>query len=282
MSHKCVVCGNSRTRPLYSGLLLRCQECGHVFADLTLTSDEIRTLYGSGYFFGGEYLDYLNDRSVLQKNFRLRLKVLRSFLVPARHKHLLEIGSAYGFFLDMAKDSFISATGIDVSKEGTRYAREQLKLEAINEDFLKYDFGKKKFDLVCMWDTIEHLSDPHLVVERLGRIMGSGSLLAITTGDINSLNAIIKKKRWRLIHPPTHVHYFSGHTLGLLLSKNGFEIIYNKHCGFYRSIGNIVHSIFVLHKSMPRLYALLKRFCPLSLSCYCNLYDIMYIVARKC
>lgn len=276
----CIVCGSISSRPLYSGIL-RCQECGYVYADACLTDEELVGLYRKDYFFGDEYSDYLADKRTIQKNFDQRFKTLRAFLDPARHRHLLEIGSAYGFFLEVVGGHFESVTGIDITEDGVRHGREELHLNVIQGDFLKQDFCGRKFDVVCLWDTIEHLRNPKLYLEKLSRHTQEGSLLAITTGDIESLNGRFKKSKWRLLHPPTHLHYFSRRTLEKLLGNHGFEVVYNQYCGFYRSIDNIVYNILVLRRKKPFLYDLLKRSGLDRLDMYLNMYDIMYVIARK-
>ncbi len=45
---------------------------------------------------------------------QLRLEVLGRFLDPARHRHLLEIGSAFGFFLKVARERFDTVRGFDL------------------------------------------------------------------------------------------------------------------------------------------------------------------------
>ena len=217
---------------------------------------------------------------MLQKNFRLRLRTLNQFLDPARHHSLLEIGSAYGFFLELVEDRF-DAVGIDIAEDGTRYAKDFLQLNVIRDDYLAHDFGGHYFDVVCLWDTIEHLRDPHLYVEKISRHTKRGALLAITTGDVESFVARTKKERWRIIHPPTHLHYFSRTTLKQLLDKCGFDVISSRHCGFYRSVDNILYNILVLRKKRQGIYDLLKKSGLTTLSCYLNVYDILYVVARR-
>jgi SAM-dependent methyltransferase len=277
---KCAVCGSSSSKPFYAGIL-KCPDCGYVFADLHLSDKDFFELYRRDYFFGDEYSDYVAEKKALQKNFELRLKVLRDFIDPSRHKKLLEVGSAYGFFLEVAKNHFESVQGIDITEDGVRYSRESLNLDVIHADLLQHDFGKQTFDLVCMWDTIEHLREPGLYLARIAALMEKGSLIAITTGDIGSVNAWLKKDKWRLIHPPTHAHYFSRKTLGRMLDDLGFEVIYKRHCGFYRSVGNVAYNIFVSRKKWGWIYNLMLRSGLTSLDFYLNLYDIMYVVARK-
>lgn len=280
MENKCIICGSDRNRSLYAGIL-ECRECGHVFADLQLSDEELFDLYGKKYFFGEEYSNYLADKKVIQKNGRLRMKILKTFIDSARHKRLLEIGCAYGFFLDTVKDEFDSVQGIDITDDGIRYAQEQLKLNVIREDFLKYDFGRQKFDMVCMWDTVEHLRDPHRYIEKISKCMESGALIAITTGDIKSINARLNGRKWRLIHPPTHIHYFSKKNLERMLNNYGFEILYNKYCGFYRSIDIAAYRLLALNKKTRFLYDFLSKTGLTGIDFYSNLYDITYVIGRK-
>ena len=281
MDTSCAVCHTSDAAVLYNETLniYRCNACGLLFSGQHLSAEDLTALYSEKYFFGGEYCDYLADRKILQKNFRQRLKVLRRFIDPKRHKSLLDIGCAYGFFIDMIKDQFDVIKGIDISKDATRYVRERLKLDVINDDLLKYDFGKEKFDIICMWDVIEHLQHPRLYLEKVARIMKSGALFAMTTGDIESLNARGRGNRWRLMHPPTHLHYFSKRAIARLLNDIGFDIIYNRYCGFWRSIDAVSYKI--LQKRLPWLYYFLRKIGLNGIGLYINLYDIMFIIARK-
>ncbi len=280
LGHPCIVCARDEGAPLYPGIL-RCRACGYVFADMRLTDEELFKLYNEEFFTGAEFSDYAADAKFFRKNFALRLRELKKFLDPARHRRLLEIGCAYGFFLDVARDEFARVEGIDITDAGVRYAREELKLDVVQADFLAHDYGARKFDVVCMWDTIEHLREPHRYIEKIAAHTERGALVALTTGDIESLNARLRKERWRLIHPPTHLHYFSPASIARLLDAHGFDVVYNRYCGFYRSIGNMAYNVLVLRQQKPALYRPLERLGVGGLGFYLNLYDIMYVIARR-
>lgn len=277
---KCIVCGGTDSAPAFPAIL-KCPECRTMTADISLSDKELSNLYSKNYFFGEEYSDYINDRNVLEKNFNLRVKVLERFLEGVHGKRLLEIGSAYGFFMDLVRNKFEAVQGFDISKNGVEYARERLKLDVRNDDFLKYDFDGECFDVVCLWDTLEHLRDPHLYLEKISRLVRKDGLVAITTGDIESVNARWRKEKWRLLHPPTHLYYFSKKSIDQLLKRYDLEVIYNKYCGFYRSIDNIAYNIFVLRNKKKFIYDCLKKSGLTQLCVYINLFDIFYIVARK-
>jgi SAM-dependent methyltransferase len=275
----CVVCGSAARTPLYKGIV-RCSSCGHVYADLQMSDEEMMELYRKNYFFGEEYSDYLRDKPILQKNFHARMRVLKRFL-GEQHKSLLEIGSAYGFFLEVAKPAFERVLGIDITEDGCRYASETLGMPVVQDDFLAHDFKGERFDVMTMWDTIEHLREPNLYMEKLADMMPSGSLVTFTTGDVDGWNARLRKENWRMIHPPTHVHYFSRRTLSQMLDRYGFETVYSKHCGFYRSLDMVAYMILVLRQGNQKLYNALAATGLTKFDFYLNMYDIMYVIGRK-
>ena len=59
-----------------------------------------------------------------------------------------------------------------------------------------------------MWDVIEHLQYPHLYLKKINQIANKNALIAITTGDIKSINAKLLKEKWRLIYPPIQISKF--------------------------------------------------------------------------
>lgn len=277
----CAICGSTDPAgPLYQGIV-RCSACGYVYADMRLSDEELFALYDRDFFTGAEFSDYAADEEFFRRNFRLRLKELKKFLQPQRHRSLLEIGSAYGFFLDTARDSFDSVQGIDITAAGVEYARKHFDLNVTRGDFLVQDFAGQSFDVVCMWDTIEHLREPHRYVEQIAGLTKTGALLALTTADVDSVNSRWRGKKWRMIHPPTHLHYFSKATIERLLQRHGFDVISSRYCGFYRSIGNVAYNVLALRRQNPNLFRAIQRTGLTKFGFYLNLYDIMYVIARR-
>jgi SAM-dependent methyltransferase len=273
----CKLCGESvEGNYLYEGLL-KCPSCGLVFADTTLGAKELQQLYQHRYFFGDEYLDYVADKSTIQKNFQKRIETLREFSPSGR---LFEIGCAYGFFLELAVKHW-DASGCDIAEEPVRYAVER-GFNARSADFAKLPLDPQSQDVVCMWDTIEHLAQPEVYVKKASEILKHGGCIALTTGDIGSPAARFRKSRWRLIHPPTHLFYFDRNTIGKLFDKNGLDIVHFEHCGYRRSLQQAFYSILVLNSDSPRrhrMYEFLTHLFPFSF--YLNLFDIMFVIACK-
>ncbi len=277
-SRKCLVCNGSFEASGMPGLL-SCTQCQFVAADVSLSDEELGHLYGEDYFHGNEYRDYVADRRTHDRHFRARLKTLLRYVNDPRQKELFEIGCAYGFFLAAARSEFRAVSGIDISQHATDYARQELGLPVLTGDFLQ--LPNLSADVICMWDTIEHLRFPAEYIERASEVLKPGGTIAITTGDIGSAIARWRGKKWRQIHPPTHLHYFSRTTLCRLLEKHHFIIRYVAAEGQYRSVDTMAWIILRIKRNQPVLYNLLKRAGLLDWDLYLNTFDIMYVIAEK-
>lgn len=273
----CPACGHERSVPIYAGLL-RCPQCSFVYMPLEMSDEEIRGLYDATYFTGDEYHDYIRDRRLFEKNFR-RFYTLMTPYLRETDQHLLEIGSAYGFFMHLVRDRF-HTEGVEISAEAAAYARNELSLDTHGGDFETIALNRPDYDVICLWDTIEHISRLEPYFLNIRRISKPDTLLFITTNDIGSLNARMRKARWRQIHPPTHIWYFSRKSMRAFLDRHGFETLDIKAVGYHRSLDNMLYRIFMLSNRLSPLYRLAQKVGITRLSLYLNLYDIMFVVAR--
>jgi SAM-dependent methyltransferase len=273
---KCLVCGETAFEPRWD-ILLRCRNCQFVTARLDGPVNA-RGLYEGDYFKGEEYLDYQADEFFFKRNFEKRL---RQLLQRRSNGRLLEIGAAYGFFLDLARKYF-DVVGFEVNAEAVAYAREKFRVDIRTDDFLKAsaaDVGGG-VDVTVMWDVIEHLERPDEFISHIRELSNPGALLYITTGDIGSGVARWRGRKWRMIHPPSHLHYFDRGTIQKLLVRHGFEVLDLRSVGVSRSLLQVIYSIMVLQLGMPRAYSLAEKIVPAQWGFTLNTYDIMHVVAK--
>jgi 2-polyprenyl-3-methyl-5-hydroxy-6-metoxy-1,4-benzoquinol methylase len=278
-SLECLVCGGCYVESRLPGLV-RCQNCGFISADLDISDEALAGLYGEDYFHGNEYLDYVAEEESLRINFSDRLVTLKKFCPDLGRADLLEIGCAYGFFLEEVCSSVRSCTGVDISADAVNFAVSTRKVDARCADYLALQLDKH-VDVIAMWDTIEHLKRPDLFVKKAARDLRTGGLLAVTTGDISSLNARVRGRSWRMIHPPTHLHYFSVATMSRLLNAQGFDVIHVSHPGNSRSMRSIAYFILALQMKRHGLYERIQKYPIFNFRLTINLFDIMYVIARR-
>jgi trans-aconitate methyltransferase len=276
----CLVCNCNNFIPIYDNTLLKCKECNFVTANLEVNSEQLKKVYSENYFKGEEYLDYIADKEAIQKNFSKRIKKIK--ISKNNTVNAIEIGCAYGFFAEVFNKEFPNSKykGIDIVEEAINYGRTNLNQNLECIDYLNLH-SQSSYSHIFMWDVIEHLPEPAKFIKKISEESSTGSLLYITTGDIERLLPRIQKSKWRMIHPPSHLHYFSKKTITQLLKNNGFKVEKVTYPAVYRSIEQIFYSLFILNKKESKFVKGIYNFIPKSLYIPINTYDIMFVIARK-
>ena len=93
--------------------------------------------------------------------------------------------------------------------------------ENLNE--LRHVQPRAKFDIVTLWDVIEHLRKPWIELEELFNFLKPGGLLLLSTMNTGCLRARIERGRWVNMVNPTHFYYFTRQSLSaVLVEEAGF------------------------------------------------------------
>jgi 2-polyprenyl-3-methyl-5-hydroxy-6-metoxy-1,4-benzoquinol methylase len=277
----CPICTHSELIKIYNNTLIQCKNCSHVWADLSLDEEELRKIYAENYFKGEEYADYLSDKIILQTNFTKRLKSLNKLIDAPTFESVLELGCAYGFFGELILKNGNKYVGYDISEDSIKYANENFGKYFNSKNYLIDDIQKDSFSDVFMWDVIEHLVNPEEFIKKASYETKRNGRIYITTGDISAWLPKKQKAKWRMIHPPTHVHYFTKNSITKLLNKYGYEIERISYPPVSRSIRVIFYSLFILNKKPFKLFQWIYKLIPEKASIKLNTFDIMFVIARK-
>ena len=227
--------------------ILCCKQCGLISANVSAA--QIANAYEADYY-RLIYPDYESDRNIHDLN---NAKLLDQIEKTHASGSLIEIGSAFGFFLDAATRRGWDTLGFESSRYASSVAREKYHQKITTEDFLTAKIGVPA-DVVCMFDTIEHLLRPSQYIEKIADTLKEGGCLFITTGDISSLIARITGKRWRMVAPPLHVYYYSRQTVTKLLERYGFQIISIRHESKFQNINSMLQYQFGISKRrLPKI-----------------------------
>jgi 2-polyprenyl-3-methyl-5-hydroxy-6-metoxy-1,4-benzoquinol methylase len=279
---KCIICESSQFKGLYNKMLLQCNSCNFITANIQLSSNEVFLLYNNDYFTGKEYYNYILDKTIIQKNFKKRLDKINKFYPSLKMNRILEIGCAYGFFGQLITKKYCKEyIGYDVSKEAIEYGKSNFNLSLYTDNYLDTIHKENFYSDVFLWDVIEHLKEPELYLKKIAEELCEGGRIYLTTGDISRFIPKIQGKKWRLIHPPTHLHYFSKKTITKILNNNGFEIIDISYPSIFRSIKLIFYSLFILNKKDNTLKNKILKSIPQHWSFPLNTFDIMFVIAEK-
>lgn len=138
---------------------------------------------------------------------------------------ILDVGCGNGTFILVANSMGYEAMGIDISPGGVSIAR-AAGAKAIEGDFLTYEFDRK-FDIITMWDVVEHLREPAAFFERASTLLKPHGLLVIKTPGISQRSLqIVGGLPWAagfLLHAPHHVQYWTPSSMTALLARTGFS-----------------------------------------------------------
>lgn len=148
---------------------------------------------------------------------------------------LLDVGCAMGLFLEQAKRVGWQVAGVEISEYSAAYTREHLNVDVFagNMQQLVEDgvISPHSFDVVTVWDTLEHLQDPSSFLATLHRVLKRDGLLFLSTVNIDGVVAERDGEHWHFFAPPGHLFYFSERTLKGFLEKAGFGIILDDDFG---------------------------------------------------
>jgi len=179
----CRVCESTAGYESIFDQLHKCRSCGFITFD-NLDHDALLDIYNDEYFSGTEYPDYLGQQDALRRSMRRHLRQMAHY--QPNQGSLLEVGCAYGLFLDEARAQFGDLTGVDICQVPVTYAKEKLQLNVHCGDFDQIHFGSRRFDVICLWDTIEHLANPEIYLKKATSLLNEDGMIFLTTGDIGS------------------------------------------------------------------------------------------------
>jgi SAM-dependent methyltransferase len=212
--------------------LMRCKSCGLAFVGNPPCLDDIQGLYSARTNYHGGLLDLAAPAFAgVQKIARQHLRMLRRS-VRSPHKHqLLDIGCSSGLFLDEARLAGFEVYGAELSPDTAAFARNHFGLEVCAGDWRQAGFADATFDVVTLFDVVEHLPDPLGELAAIRRLLRPGGLLLQSTPNIDGLFPRLsyalanRLDYWPHPEPPYHLYQFSDRTLAELTERAGYEVV---------------------------------------------------------
>ena len=198
---------------------------------------------------------------------------------------VLDVGCAAGFFLEVMANRGWDVFGLEPSQAILPRAQERLGAARVHGGFLKGSpFAPDSFDLITLWDVLEHIPDPLGALHRIHTLLRPDGVLILETQNVRSLMASVLGRRWHHYKFAEHLFHFHPGTVRQALEQTGFRVHHNHG----RQAGKYVDLSFALERSkrvMPPLGWLLSPLrAPLlaigNPALYVNLYDEMIVVAR--
>ena len=247
------------------------------------------------YTKGEEIIEYWSSKS--ERNSKINyntykdvnffyLKRIIKFL--NKKDKILDLGCGYGHFVNLANNNNFDAYGVDLSKNSTDFAKNNLELKNIYcNDLTNIKFEKDFFDCVIAINLFEHVHNPDEVLIEINKILKNNGIVIIRVPNmvfheiifkIFNFFKFFKKKDYSILadKPPVHLYGYCLKNLNYLILRNNFKII---NFGpsllgnskktymliiFYRKILNLLFSTVFMFSFKkinicPSLYIILKK-----------------------
>ncbi len=255
--------------------IVTCNHCGLVYANPRWSPEELVSAYTAV-----TDTTYVEERQGRELTFTKHLQDLEKHTGPALGRDLLDVGAYIGVFVEVATASGWNAAGVEPSEWGASEAR-QRGLNVMQGTMDSAELRGCQFDVVTMWDVIEHVADPMAELQKAYELLKPGGWIAVHTMDIDSLTAKLMGKRWPWFMD-MHLTYFSQKTLGQMLQKAGYDIVWSGTQGRYLRMGYLASRVAGLSSRLGKLAdAAIHAFGLRETAIPVNFGDLFTVYARK-
>ena len=252
---RCVVCGSTQGEAVFQefGVDVReCAECGHVYSSWPGGEDY------DGYFSDAPIDPAAAQRFWDEQHARMYDDFIGRFLA-GRQGRLLDVGCGLGYFVKRAGAvPGWEAYGYEISRQAVTYARETLGLRTVHCGKIEEsDFAPGSFDVITLWDVIEHIPNPDPLLSHLSSLLSADGLLCMHTPNAVIQIPKARLKRWlrgmkpelHYLEARDHINIYKVSTLRRVLLRNGFRRVQFIH----------LHPIEAVADAGGRISRLLKR-----------------------
>ncbi len=217
-----------------------CDQCGHHFIPAYYRKKIVYTQYKNADVTNAVRAG--NNWVKIQRH-KLRFNFIRKF---KKNGSLFDLGAGWGHFMLAGKELGYNVYGIEISEQPYLYCVNDLKLPVDHIDFFRMN-EERKFDIITMWDVLEHIDKAGEFLEKCSRLSAPGGYLFLQVPQIDSFFAKRHKDNWKMMGLD-HVNYFGKETITRILEKHGYEVLEIK--------SSFEIKLFIMYTLLP----LIKRF----------------------
>jgi len=196
--------------------MVRCNTCELVRSDPVADPAAVADLYHQSSF------DYSQETENLAHTYGAYLARLDRY--GACKGSLLEIGCGNGFFLMQARaQGYGDVRGVEPSRSAIELAPAEIRSRIVCAMMQPGLFPESTFDVVCLFQVLDHIFDPATLVETCFHILKPGGFVLCLNHNVEALSARLMKERSPIIDIE-HTYLYSPVTIARLFSRQGFQV----------------------------------------------------------
>jgi 2-polyprenyl-3-methyl-5-hydroxy-6-metoxy-1,4-benzoquinol methylase len=218
-----------------------CAQCRHRWINPLPPQKQLNQLYRTASLnvIGLHWDEEIKHKGLSPAESRVLSLIQRS--KPSSEKNYLEVGIGSGTLFKKTKDLGLGCYGIEPGKWHNE--------KNIFEDISTMPFRNFFHFIVCI-DVLEHMENPVNFLDEIKSFARTSSNLYCQFPNGQSLEAIIRRKRWPMLRPYGHLHYFSYDSTLKMFEKSGWKLLSLHHTGTtkfrgaFRGLGSLARYFF--------------------------------------
>lgn len=265
---KCICCNSSHTIKKFkknSFQIYECSSCGFQFVHPLPSQLSIEKHYNKTRVkidIRDKIQKYLHDFKTNSNNPKRdwydRILAIAKRYLNKESLTILEIGSAYGYFIDYCNNKGHNAIGVEVTQEFANASKDLINGEVLclkTDEYKKY-FGDKKFDFIYLEHVFEHVLDPFDLLENLDYLLNDQGIIILVVPNHKSILSRLFCKHYLWTNPPDHLYFYNENSLRTLAQKAGMVTVeswtgdyYHRSIYQFYSLDIFIHTFYrVLNK----------------------------------
>ena len=211
----------------------KCINCKFIYCLTIFTQEEFIKIYDELYNReSSQYQRHSKDEfDKILKNETIKVgwnrsKLIKKKILNSNCKSVLEIGSGIGLVgaYIRSKDNFIKYMGIELDKEAFEKSQ-LLKLNTIQGDFKEIEKIETLFDVIMMWEVIEHLQDLNSFLELAYKKLNVNGKIILSTPNYNKIYNYPNREKDQIFQdqPPIHLNFFTPESIKNVFAFHQFQ-----------------------------------------------------------
>ena len=223
----CPACGHGHSKVAMTRFernVLQCSGCGVGYMEAFPA--DLGDVYSHEGYNDTQETNYLHNVDYRKKRFALeRLKIIRGHIKKApRDTRLLDVGCGTGWFLEVAMQEGFVGYGLELGKEIAAATSKRLKIRVFTETLQEMP-ESEKFDVITLFDVLEHVPDPKSVLQAVHAHLRPGGIALIFCPNLDSVGMKILGPRSSLVMPAEHLFYFTPKSLQSLIEQTPLKVV---------------------------------------------------------